>query len=90
MYVMCVTELTLTDIKEFPSFKFGNYTYALELDPPSPEFQEIARKELRETPELQKEAVARLRELLEGKNFIDEYIDELKTTLTTIHHCRLH
>ncbi|XP_043527062.1 alpha-tocopherol transfer protein-like isoform X1 [Frieseomelitta varia] len=62
-----VERLTFTDMKDFPSFKFGNYTYAIEMDPLSPEFQEVARKELRETPELQKEAIARLRELLKGE-----------------------
>ncbi|KAK1119977.1 hypothetical protein K0M31_012707 [Melipona bicolor] len=62
-----VKQLTFTDMEEFPSFKFGNYTYAIEMDSPSPEFQEIARKELRETSELQKETVVRLRELLKGE-----------------------
>lgn len=46
--------------------KIGNNTLELELNPPSPELQEVAKKELRESPEVQKEAIARLKELLKG------------------------
>lgn len=46
----------------------GDFLVEFEIDPPSPEFQEMANKELRESPEVQKEAMYRLRELLKGIN----------------------
>lgn len=58
--------MLLSDLKEVPYLKIGNNTLELELNPPNPELQEVAKKELRESPELQKEAVARLKELLKG------------------------
>lgn len=57
----------LSDLKEIPSLKIGNKTVELEIYPPSPEFQEIAKKEIRESPEVQKEAIARLKELLKAE-----------------------
>lgn len=57
----------LTEWEELPSLKLGDFTLEIELGPPSAELQEVAKKELRESPERQKEAVAQLRELLKGK-----------------------
>lgn len=59
----------LSDLTEVPIIKLGDYTLELELDPPSEELQEVAKKELRETPELQKQSLARLQELLRGRNY---------------------
>lgn len=56
----------LSDLTEVPFIKIGDYTLEFELDPPSPELQEVAKKELRETPEIQKQSMERLRELLKG------------------------
>ena len=55
---------------ELPSIKLGDFVLEFELGPPSPEIQEVANKELRESPELQKEAMSRLQELLRGTNWI--------------------
>lgn len=63
---MFFSDNLLSDLKEVPSLKIGNKTVELEIYPSSPEFQEIAKKELRESPEVQKEAIARLKELLKG------------------------
>ncbi|KAK2580018.1 hypothetical protein KPH14_012307 [Odynerus spinipes] len=57
----------LTNVDKLPSIDFGDFTLEFELGPPSPEIQEVARKELRETPELQKESIERLRELLKAE-----------------------
>ena len=46
----------------------GDFLVEFELGPPSPEIQDLARKQLRESPELQKEAMSQLRELLRGIN----------------------
>ncbi|XP_043491340.1 alpha-tocopherol transfer protein-like isoform X2 [Polistes fuscatus] len=57
----------LTVVKELPFLKLGDFTLQFELGPLSPELQEVARKELRETPELQKESMERLKELLKAE-----------------------
>lgn len=57
----------LTVIEKLPSIDFNGFTLEVELGPPSPEIQEVAKRELRETPELQKESVERLRELLKAE-----------------------
>lgn len=57
----------LTNWDNIPSLKLGDYTLEFEISPPGPELQEVAKKELRETPEIQHESIAQLRELLKGK-----------------------
>lgn len=67
-YVKLQRELAptmLSDMDEIPVMKFGDITLEIELQDLSPEFQEIAKKELRETPEVVKESVTKLRELLQ-------------------------
>jgi hypothetical protein len=61
-------KIMLSTVTEVPMVKIGDITLQFELDSPSPEFQEIARKELRETPEIQKQSIARLQELLKAEN----------------------
>ncbi|XP_078046884.1 alpha-tocopherol transfer protein-like isoform X4 [Augochlora pura] len=56
----------LTVLDKMPSLKLGEFTLELELMPPSEELQEVAKRELRESPELQKEAIEKLRELLKA------------------------
>ncbi|XP_033207692.1 clavesin-1-like isoform X2 [Belonocnema kinseyi] len=63
-----VTEVRMTKLKDpIPSIMIGDFLVMLDIDPPSPEFQEMARKELRESPEVQKEAMSRLQELLKAE-----------------------
>lgn len=62
----------LSDIRELPYVQYGDQVLKLEIDPPPPEMQEVARKELRETPEIQKEAIETLRELLRGNTLKDK------------------
>lgn len=57
----------LTNMEVMPSLKLGEFILQFELGPPSPELQELARKQLRETPEIQRQAIADLRELLKSK-----------------------
>lgn len=57
----------LTDMDQLPSIQLGpDFVLQLEMGAPSAELQEVARKELRETPETQQRAVAELRELLKS------------------------
>ncbi|CAH1953957.1 unnamed protein product [Acanthoscelides obtectus] len=59
-----VAATMLSDMSEMPTIQLGNFTLQMELEDLRPEVQEIARKELRETPEIKKEAIEKLRELL--------------------------
>ncbi|XP_025831178.1 alpha-tocopherol transfer protein-like isoform X2 [Agrilus planipennis] len=59
-----LAETMLTDMERLPSLQLGNFTLEFELGDLSPEMQEVARKELRENPDLKREAVEELRELL--------------------------
>ncbi|XP_063913796.1 alpha-tocopherol transfer protein-like isoform X1 [Zophobas morio] len=54
----------LSEMKELPTVQIGDYNLHLELDELSPEVKEIARKELRETPDVSRDAVIALRDLL--------------------------
>lgn len=57
----------LSDLDTLPAIQLGDYTLKFELDPLSPKMQEVARIELRETPERKAEAVVALRNLLKGR-----------------------
>ena len=56
----------VSDVKELPSLKLENYIFRIELENLKPEVEEIARKELRETPEVRRDAIVALRDLLKG------------------------
>ena len=56
----------LSDIEELPSVQLGDYTLRFELEDLTPFGKEVARDELRETPELKASAIEELRELLKG------------------------
>ncbi|XP_058795625.1 alpha-tocopherol transfer protein-like isoform X2 [Phymastichus coffea] len=57
----------LTEMDQLPSLKLGDLTLEFELWEPNAEIQEVARKELRETPEVQKQAVQDLKNLLKAE-----------------------
>lgn len=57
----------LSDLEELPSVKLGDFILEFELEELSPEMKEVARKELRETPDVARDAVVALRDLLKGK-----------------------
>jgi len=63
-----VKEALLSDLEEIPSMKVGEHVFHLEVNDMTPEVKEIARKELRETPEVRKEATIVLRDLLRRKS----------------------
>lgn len=61
----------LSDLDEVPVIHFGDHKLELEFQELTPEYQEIARKELRETPDVSRDAVIALRDLLKGiTNFL--------------------
>ncbi|XP_050438044.1 alpha-tocopherol transfer protein isoform X2 [Adelges cooleyi] len=56
----------LSDLDKVPCIQIGSFTLRLELDDElSPELQEVALKELRETPERKEDAICELKKLLE-------------------------
>lgn len=72
-FLIAVAPTMLSDMNQLPTVQLGSFTLQLELDALSPEVSEIARKELRETPEVTKDAVEKLRELLKRKQIIILY-----------------
>ncbi|KAK7792958.1 hypothetical protein R5R35_002612 [Gryllus longicercus] len=61
---MPTDDLMLGGTKKLPSLEMKGIIVNLEVDPPSAEVMEIARKELRETPDLARESMEELRNLL--------------------------
>ncbi|XP_017773256.1 PREDICTED: alpha-tocopherol transfer protein-like isoform X1 [Nicrophorus vespilloides] len=57
----------LSDLDELPSIKLGDFTLELEMGDLSPEMEEVAKNELRETPENVKPAMDKLREMLKAE-----------------------
>ncbi|KAK9693888.1 CRAL/TRIO domain [Popillia japonica] len=62
-----VADTMLSNLSVLPRIQCGDFTLELELGPLPPEIEEVARKELRETPENKKEGIEKLRELLKGE-----------------------
>lgn len=58
----------LTDFEKLPTLKVGEFTLEIELHELSDEMKDVAKRELRETPELQQAAVEKLKELLKSNN----------------------
>lgn len=56
----------LSGLKDLPTLVIGDLTLRLETDNPSAELKEVARKELRETPEIVEAAKEELRQMLKG------------------------
>lgn len=61
-----VSQHMLTDLDKIPGVQLGDFLLQFELDEPRESVRDIARKELRETPEIVKPAVEELKRLLEG------------------------
>ncbi|XP_058824634.1 retinaldehyde-binding protein 1 isoform X1 [Topomyia yanbarensis] len=58
----------LSEVDELPSVQLGDYTLRFELEDLTPFGKEVAKNELRETPEIKAKAVEELRELLKGQD----------------------
>lgn len=64
----------LSDLEALPSIQLGDFVLRFELDDLTPQGEEIAARELRESPENREKGIKELRELLQqGKQslFID-------------------
>jgi hypothetical protein len=51
----------LSEMTELPTVQIGDYNLHLELEELKPEAKEIARKELRETPDVTRDAVCNIK-----------------------------
>lgn len=78
----------LSGMTEIPRVIIGDYILEFELGPPNAEMQEVARKELRETPEVQKEAMARLRELLKAEIDLKSPLDNEAWLIRFLRPCK--
>ncbi|XP_055636926.1 alpha-tocopherol transfer protein-like isoform X2 [Toxorhynchites rutilus septentrionalis] len=58
----------LSEVDELPSIQLGDYVLRFELEDLTPAVKEVAKNELRETPEIKAKAVEELRELLRGQD----------------------
>ncbi|XP_014253367.1 alpha-tocopherol transfer protein-like isoform X2 [Cimex lectularius] len=58
------SKMMLCGVEDFPTVQIGGFLLRLETDEPRPEVMEIARKELRETPELRESSIKELSALL--------------------------
>lgn len=65
--LVSVSQHMLTDVDKLPALQLGDFVLQIELDDPSEAVREIARLELRETPEVTESAIAELRRLLAGE-----------------------
>lgn len=57
----------LSDLAEIPNVTLGSFLLRLEVEEPRLELMEKARRELRETPDLARESLATLQDLLKGE-----------------------
>lgn len=80
----------LSDISEIPALKFGELDLKLELEELSSEAKEIARKELRETPDLSKTAVEELKELLKEDKDITVPLDNEQWLVRFLRPCKFY
>lgn len=55
------------DANNAPYFELGNVIVRLEIDEPNDAIKEIARVQLRETPDIVKNSIEELRALIKGK-----------------------
>ncbi|GBP06053.1 hypothetical protein EVAR_3287_1 [Eumeta japonica] len=60
-----VSQHMLTDVDRLPAMQVGDFLLHIELDEPRPEVLEIARRELRETPDVVAPAIDKLKALLQ-------------------------
>ncbi|XP_018569356.1 clavesin-1 isoform X4 [Anoplophora glabripennis] len=70
-----IADTMLSDMEEMPTIKLGDYVLQMELEELKPEVQEIARKELRETPDVKREAVIELRDILKEEKDLHVPLD---------------
>lgn len=80
----------LSDIGELPALKFGDTHLKLELEELSPEMKEIARKELRETPDVAKEAIQELRALLKEDQDLVVPVDNDQWLIRFLRPCKFY
>ncbi|XP_066589164.1 alpha-tocopherol transfer protein-like isoform X2 [Prorops nasuta] len=78
----------LTDIEPLPYIKLGDYTLQFEMGTPSAELQEVAKRELRESPENQQEGIRRLKELLKGETDLICPIDNESWLIRFLRPCK--
>ncbi|XP_011167934.1 alpha-tocopherol transfer protein-like isoform X2 [Solenopsis invicta] len=78
----------LSDIAEVPCIKIDDFVVQFEIGPPSAELQEVARKELRETPEIQKQSMARLKELLQAEKDLKSPLDNEAWLIRFLRPCK--
>ncbi|KAK9878597.1 hypothetical protein WA026_022858 [Henosepilachna vigintioctopunctata] len=87
---MPIARTMLSEIDEVPVVRFGDVTLEVELGELKPETKEIARKELRETPDVVREAVKELRDLLKEEKDLLVPIDNDDWLIRFLRPCKFY
>lgn len=87
---MPIAPTMLSDIDEVPVIRFGDNTLEIELGELKPEAKEIARKELRETPDVVRDAVKELRDLLKEEKDLLVPIDNDTWLIRFLRPCKFY
>ncbi|XP_076634482.1 alpha-tocopherol transfer protein-like isoform X3 [Colletes latitarsis] len=78
----------LTDCTELPSIKLGGFVLEIEFNSPSAELQEVAKRELRETPEVKSQAISQLKELLKAEKDLKVPLDNEPWLIRFLRPCK--
>ncbi|XP_044267343.1 alpha-tocopherol transfer protein-like isoform X2 [Tribolium madens] len=80
----------LSEMTQLPTVQIGDYNLHLELEDLSPEAKEIARKELRETPDVSREAVSTLKDLLKEEKDLHVPLDNDQWLIRFLRPCKFY
>jgi len=89
-FFVVAAEIMLSDMKEMPALRFGDVELKLELEELTPEQKEVARMELRETPDLSRESLEELRALLKEDNELTLPIDNDHFLIRFLRPCKFY
>ncbi|XP_063236774.1 alpha-tocopherol transfer protein-like [Bacillus rossius redtenbacheri] len=73
-----------------PGFVVGEHTLTLEVGLMGEDFQRLAARELRESPDVVRDALTQLRELLRGEKQLDVPLDDENLLLTFLRPCKFY
>ncbi|PZC81180.1 alpha-tocopherol transfer protein isoform X1 [Helicoverpa armigera] len=85
-----ISQHMLTDLDKIPGVQLGDFLLQFELDEPRESVREIARKELRETPDIVKPAVEELKRLLEEDKDLHVPLDSEAWLIRFLRPCKFY
>ncbi|XP_026322396.1 alpha-tocopherol transfer protein-like isoform X2 [Hyposmocoma kahamanoa] len=85
-----VSQHMLSNIEKLPAVQLGDFLLQFELDEPDEKIKEIARRELRETPDVVKPAVEELRRLLKADKELHVPLDNDAWLIRFLRPCKFY